>query len=83
MTIDSFLDHALSHHFQPYWACYCYYFDLALDHTAESTADYINWIDKRHNEFRKTYKKDWATGKYYTDFMYWLKKYVEERQNDV
>jgi len=48
----------------------------------ESNIDYINWIDQRHRDFTPM-AKYLNSGKYFNEFMDYLKRYVTENRKKV
>lgn len=79
MDIDTYLDEAQRQQYQPYYACYWFCFDRPMGEFKESNIDYINWIDQRHRDFAPTAKHP-HSGKYFYEFMDYLKKYVTEKR---
>lgn len=79
MNIETYLDDAQKKQYQPYYACYWFCFDRPMGEFKESNMDYINWIDQRHRDFAPMSKYP-NSGKYFYEFMDYLKKYVTERR---
>lgn len=79
MDIEQYLECALRNQYQPYYACYWFCFDRPMGEFKESNMDYILWIDQRHKDFAPMAKYS-NSGKYFYEFMDYLKKYVTEKR---
>lgn len=71
MTAKQFLAAGKEAGLCAYYTMWLYYHGHSLSYQAANNADYIIWINGKHNEFRP-FAKHPNSGKYYDEFVAWL-----------